>query len=138
MVDWKLSPSKISKLYDRQAGPNNNNNGAPYKIRTILEGPVAGDSANVWQGPVKMARKIIFGHQVNMAEHIVKLSKRESAPIMFTEEKARRLIHPYNDALIVVLKIANGRVFWVLVDMGSLMDTLFALAYQKMNIGWQC
>ncbi|PON80772.1 hypothetical protein PanWU01x14_003280 [Parasponia andersonii] len=59
--------------------------------------------------------------------------QRESASIIFTEEETRRLIHLHNDALVVVLKIANGQVFPILVDIGSLVDIL--LAYQNMNIG---
>ena len=52
-----------------------------------------------------------MGHQVNMAEHMAKLSKRESIVISFMDDKARRLIHPHTDALVVTLNVANRRVF---------------------------
>ena len=46
-----------------------------------------------------------------MAEHVAKLSKRESLLISFTNDEARCLIHPHKDAFVVTLNVANGRVF---------------------------
>ena len=52
-----------------------------------------------------------MGHQVNMAEHVAKLSKKENTVIFFTDDEARQLIHPHTDALVVTLNVADGKVF---------------------------
>ena len=66
-----------------------------------------------------------------MAEHVAKLSKRESIVISFTNDEARRLIHPHTDALVATLGVANGKVFRILIDTGSSMDILFTLLFSK-------
>ena len=68
-----------------------------------------------------------------MAEHVAKLSKRENTVISFTDDEARRLIHPHTDALVVTLSVANGKVFLILIDTGSSTDILFASAFSQMN-----
>ena len=84
---------------------------------------------------VRLARVIAMGHQVNMAEHMAKLSKTESLVISFTNDEARRLIPPHTDALVVTLNITNGRVFRILIDTGSSVDILFTSAFHQMNVG---
>ena len=76
-----------------------------------------------------------MGHKVNMADHVAKLSKRESTVISFTDDEARPLIHPHTDALVVTLNVANGRVFWILIDTKSSAEILFASAFRQMNVG---
>lgn len=53
-----------------------------------------------------------------MAKHASKFAKVDSIPITFTKENARRIMHPHNDPLVVVLKIAKERVLKVLINMG--------------------
>ena len=77
-----------------------------------------------------MARDIALGHQINMVEHIAKLSRRENTVISFTDDKARRLIHAYTDALVVTLSVANGKVFRILIDTGSSADILFVSTFR--------
>ena len=48
-----------------------------------------------------MARGIAHGHQINMAEYVAKLSRRENTIISFTDDKAWSLIHPHTDPLVV-------------------------------------
>ena len=76
-----------------------------------------------------------MGHQVNMVEHVAKLSRRESPVISFTDDEARHLIHPHTDALVVTLNVANGRVFRILIDTRNFVDILFASAFRQMNMG---
>ena len=70
-----------------------------------------------------------------MAEHMAKLSRREKIIISFTNDEARRLIHPHTDALVVTLNIANGKVFCILIDTRSFTDILFTSAFHQMNVG---
>ena len=50
-----------------------------------------------------------MGHQINMAEHVAKLFKRENTVISFTDDEIRHLIHPHTDALVLTLNVVNGR-----------------------------
>ena len=81
-----------------------------------------------------MARDIAMGHQINMAEHVAKLSRRENMVISFTDDEARHLIHPHADALVVTLSVANRKVFRILIDTGSYADILFASVFRHMNV----
>ena len=76
-----------------------------------------------------------MGHQINMAKHVVKLSKRENMVISFRHNKMRRLIHPHKVALVVTLNVANRKVFRILIDMGSSADILFASIFCQINVG---
>ena len=64
-----------------------------------------------------------------MAKHIAKLSRRKNTVISFTNDEARRLIHPYTDALVVTLSVTNGKVFRILIDIGSLVNIFFVSAF---------
>ena len=55
--------------------------------------------------------------------------------ISFTEEDARRVHHPHNNALVINLTIVDFNTRWVLVDNGSLTDILYYPAFQQMRIG---
>ena len=54
--------------------------------------------------------------------------------ISFTEEDARRVHHPHNNALVINLTIVDFNTWWVLVDNGSLTDILYYPAFQQMRI----
>ena len=75
------------------------------------------------------------GYQINMAKHVAKFSKKENTIISFTDDQARRLIHPHADALVVTLSFANGKVFRILISIGSSADILFASVFHQMNAG---
>ena len=70
-----------------------------------------------------------------MVEHVAKLSRRKNTIISFTDDEARRLIHPHTDALVVTLNIANGKVFYILINTRSSTGILFASAFCQMNVG---
>ena len=60
---------------------------------------------------------------------------REDEPIItFTDEDARRLHHPHDDAIVITLMIANYTTTRVLIDNGSLADILYYPAFQQMRI----
>ena len=54
--------------------------------------------------------------------------------IGFSEEDARRLHHPHDNALVVSLRVADSNMHWVLVDNGSSTDILYYLTFQQMRI----
>ena len=73
-----------------------------------------------------------MGHQVNMDE--ARLPIRENTIISFTDDEAKRLIHPHTDALVVTLNISNEKVSRILIDTGSSVDILSTSAFHKMNV----
>ena len=54
--------------------------------------------------------------------------------IGFSEEDARRLHHPHNDALVVSIRVRDYNTHRVLVDNGSSTDILYYPAFQQMRI----
>ena len=108
---------------------SNPNDGHPHEVCTISGGHAVGDSAKARKDSVRMARDIALGHQINMAEHVAKLSKRENKVISFMDDEARCLIHPHTDALVVTLSVANEKVFRILIDTGSSADILFVSTF---------
>ena len=99
------------------------------KSRTISGGHATGDSTKARKDSIRLARDVAIGHQINMAEHMAKLSKKESPTISFMDDEARLLVHHHTDALVVTLKVANRRVFRILINTGSSADILFASVF---------
>ena len=66
---------------------------------------------------------------------MLKIAQRESPVIGFSEEDARRLYHPHDDALVVSIRIEDYNMHRVLVDNGSSADILYYPAFQQMGIG---
>ena len=55
--------------------------------------------------------------------------------ISFTDEEAERIHHPYDDAIVITLLIADFTTRRVLVDNGSSADILYYSAFQQMRLG---
>ena len=70
------------------ASMSNPNDRPPHEVRTISGGHAVGDSAKARKDNVRMAREITLGHQVNMPEHVAKLSRKENTVISFTDDEA--------------------------------------------------
>jgi hypothetical protein len=64
-----------------------------------------------------------------------KIPRLEDLPITFTEEDARKVIHPHDDTLVVTLEIAGYSTRRVLIDNGSSADIIYLTAFQQMRIG---
>ena len=71
---------------------------------------------------------------VQLTGFIPKIARRENPIIRFSEEDARRLHHPYNDALVVSIRIEDYNMHRVLVDNGSSTDILYYPAFQQIGI----
>ena len=60
---------------------------------------------------------------------------RVNNPVIgFTEEDARHLHHPHNDALVVSIRVNDYNTYRVLVDNGSSADIFYYSAFQQMRI----
>ena len=71
---------------------------------------------------------------VQLTCSVPKITRRESLIIGFSEEDARRLHHPHDDALIVSVRVGDYNVHRMLVDNGSSADILYYQAFQQMRI----
>ena len=60
--------------------------------------------------------------------------KEDELTIVFTDENARRLHHPHDDAIVITLAIANYTTRRVLIDNGSSADILYYPAFQQIRI----
>jgi len=60
--------------------------------------------------------------------------KEDELTIVFTDENARRLHHPHDDAIVITLAIVNYTTRRVLIDNGSSADILYYPAFQQIRI----
>ena len=84
-----------ASVLTNNASTSNPNDGPPHEVCTISRGHAIGDLAKVRKNSVRLAWEIALGHQINMAEHVAKLSKRENTVISFIDDEMRRLNHLY-------------------------------------------
>ena len=60
--------------------------------------------------------------------------KEDELTIVFTDENARRLHHPHDDAIVITLAIANYMTRGVLIDNGSSANILYYPTFQQIRI----
>ena len=87
-------------------------------------------------GSSKKARKTYLRmvQNVQLTGIVPKIARREGPIIRFSEEDARRLHHPHDDALVVSIRVGDYNMHRVLVDNGSSIDILYYPAFQQMRI----
>ena len=71
---------------------------------------------------------------IQLTGSVPKIARKESPIIGFSEEDARRLHHPHDDALVVSVRVGDYNVHRVLVDNGSSTDILYYPVFQQMEI----
>ena len=83
-------------------------------------------------GSSKKARKTYLRtvQNVQLMGTIPKMARINNLDIRFSEEDARRLHHPHDDALVVSLRVRDYNMHQVLVDNSSLANILYYLAFQ--------
>ena len=98
-------------------------------IRMIVGGTaVTGSSKKARKTYLKMVQN------VQLTSTVSRIAQRESPIIEFSEEDARCLHHPHDDALVVSIQIEDYNMHRVLVDNGSSADILYYPAFQQMGI----
>ena len=86
----------------------------PYDIRMIVRGTTTiGSSKNDCKTYFRMVQN------VQLIGSVPKIARRESPTIGFSEEDAQRLHHPYDDALVVSIRVGDCNMHQVLVNNGS-------------------
>ena len=88
-------------------------------------------------GSSKKARKTYLRmvQNVQLTGSVPKIARRESPVIGFSEEDARCLHHPHDDALVVSIRIEDYNMHRVLVNNGSSADILYYPAFKQLGIG---
>ena len=87
-------------------------------------------------GSSKIARKTYFRivQNVQLTGFVPKIARGKGPIIGFSEEDARRLHHPHDDALVVNIRVGDCNMRRVLVDNGSSADILYYPTFQQMGI----
>ena len=65
---------------------------------------------------------------------VLKMVCIDNLIIGFTEEDARHLHHPHDDAPVISIRVGDYNTYQVLVDNRSSTDILYYLAFQQMRI----
>ncbi|XP_075659213.1 uncharacterized protein LOC142629112 [Castanea sativa] len=82
-------------------------------------------------GLYKKARKTYLRvvQNVQLTSFIPKMVRVDNPIIRFSEENARCLHHPYDDAFVVSIRVGDYNTHWVLVNNGSSADILYYMAF---------
>ena len=72
--------------------------------------------------------------KVQLTGFVLKMAWIDNPIIKFSKEDAQRLHHPYNDALIISIRVGDYNTHQVLVDNESTIDILYYPAFQQMRI----
>ena len=84
----------------------------------------------------KKARKTYLRmvQNIQLTGFVPKMVRIDNPVIGFTEEDARHLHHPHDDAFVVSKCVGDYNTHQVLVDNRSFADTLYYPAFQQMRI----
>ena len=85
----------------------------------IIGGSTSSSSKKVHKTYLQMVQNI------QLTGYLPKMTRIDNPIIGFTEEDARRLYHPHNNALVVSIQVGDYNTYRVLVDNGSSADILY-------------
>jgi hypothetical protein len=120
-VEQRRHPKKHLVIHNRAIGD----------INTIAGGFAGGGESSSAQR--SHARSLASGEVLSFVTPS-KSQKRETQPIVFTDEDLQGVTFPHDDTLVVTLLISNYNVHKVLIDTGRLADILFMGAFERMAI----
>ena len=98
-------------------------------IRMIVRGTATtGSSKKAQKTCLRMVQNI------QLTGVILKMPRVDNPIIGFSEEDARRLHHPHDDAVVISIQVEDYNTYHVLVDNGSSVDILYYPTFQQMRI----
>ena len=71
---------------------------------------------------------------IQLMGFVPKMTWIDNLVIRFIEEDARHLYHPYDDVLVVSIRVGEYNTHWVLVDNRSSADILYYSMFQQIRI----
>ena len=89
---------------------------------------VTGSSKKVRKTYLRMVQN------VQLTNSVPKMAQIENPIIGFSEEDARRLHHPHDDALVISIRVGDYNTHRVLVDNGSSTNILYYPAFQQIRV----
>ena len=101
------------------------------EIHVILRGFAGGGESNSAR---KAHLKSIRSGEVLEVQAVSKLPRLDTA-ISFSDSNLEGCQHPHDDPLVIRVVVANKTIQRVLVNNGSSVDIIFALAFNKIGIG---
>ena len=99
------------------------------EIRFIIGGSSTGQSSKSKKAYLKVMQS------VQLSGRSLRVRSTDEQAITFTDENAKRIHHPHDDAIVITLLIADYTTRKVLVDNGSSADILYYPAFQQMRLG---
>ena len=99
------------------------------EIRVIIGGSSTGQSYKSKEAYLKVVQS------VQLSGRSPRARSTDKQAIIFTDEDAKRIHHPHDDAIAITLFIADYTTRRVLVDNGSSADILYYPAFQQMRLG---
>ena len=139
-IEALIRERKLQKFASKERMDTNPREQAPRRENDHPRPPV-GDIRMIVKGTAttgssKKARKtyLMMVQNVQLMGSVPKITWRKSPIIGFSEEDARRLHHPHDDALVVSVRVGEYNVHRMLVDNGNSADILYYPAFQQMGI----
>ncbi|XP_023874056.1 uncharacterized protein LOC111986613 [Quercus suber] len=99
------------------------------EIRVIMGGSSAGQSSKSKKAYLKVVQSVQLSRQSPRAR------TTDEQAITFTDEDAKGIHHPHDDAIVITLVIADYTTRRLLIDNGSSADILYYPAFQQMKVG---
>ncbi|XP_075633381.1 uncharacterized protein LOC142605838 [Castanea sativa] len=62
------------------------------------------------------------------------MPKNDEPDIVFLERDGRSIRQPYDDPLVIVLRVEEFNIHWMLIDNGSLANIIYSPAFQQMKL----
>ena len=91
---------------------------------------IVGGTVNTWSSPTSHKTYFRMVQNVQLTGSVPKIAHREGPIIGFLEEDVQRLHHPYDDALVINIRVGDYNMHRVLVDNGNLADILYYPVFQ--------
>ncbi|XP_075644957.1 uncharacterized protein LOC142615940 [Castanea sativa] len=99
------------------------------EIRVTVGGTLVGQSSKSRKTYLEVVQNVQLSRRPPRTKGVDKQA------ITFTDEDARRVHHPHDDAIVVTLLIADYTTRKMLIDNGSLANILYCPAFQQMRLG---
>ena len=98
------------------------------EIRVIIGGTSTGQSSKSKKTYLKVVQN------VKLSRRSPRMRTTDEQAITFTNEDAERVHHPFDDAIVITLLIADYTTRRVLVDNGSSANILYYPTFQQMRL----